>query len=174
MAFRITLNSATKLSRLLNSTQSGGGDRSQHRDTSFSRVRLASAPSGGIPARVGTTLGEAQCSLAYYDLDGAITISSTTIQVFNVEESIVGAGDDPEDRLVVVSKHSNGALVLAGGAGLTDCDPFWDSLTIVELQTGDLVPIIRDGCLYAAEIRACQPDDPSGSSSSAPTSSEPI
>jgi hypothetical protein len=155
--YKITERSARALARLLNDGGSTNVTAKGYRDSSFSRVRLARAPVGGIPARVTTTLGSVtDCNPIVVDPDtGVITVDTTReFQCYNLSESVVGSSGD---RYIMVTNHSNGAFAIApgGGGSLTECDAFWDTLTIAELETGDVVPYIRDGCLQLTEIREC-------------------
>lgn len=58
--------------------------------------RYARAPSGGIPARVGDTVGKAMCTLCH--LEGDVLVDDGRAEVVNQFGSIVGAGGK---RLVV-------------------------------------------------------------------------
>jgi hypothetical protein len=152
---KLSQRNAERLSRLLGNNGGVPGSGNPFRDSSFSRVRLAKAPVGGIPARVTTTLGSVtNCNPIVVDPDtGVITVdTSREFQCYNLSESVVG---DTGDRYIMVTNHSNGAFAIVGGGGATECDPLWDTLTIAELETGDVIPFVRDGCLQGAEIREC-------------------
>ncbi|SIO60123.1 hypothetical protein SAMN05444166_6275 [Singulisphaera sp. GP187] len=55
-----------------------------------SELRYAKTPSGGIPARSGTTVGKATCTL--YHLEGDNLVADETAEVRNLFGSIVGSG----------------------------------------------------------------------------------
>lgn len=66
------------------------------KDAIASRGLIFLTPSGGIPARVGTTCGKATCTLYYIDEDDDLVpfeneSSGVTLEVWNIaEESVAG------------------------------------------------------------------------------------
>jgi hypothetical protein len=155
--YKITERSARALARLLNDGGSTNVGAKGYRDSSFSRVRLARAPVGGIPARVTTTLGSVtNCNPIVVDPDtGVITVdTSREFQCYNLSESVVG---DTGDRYIMVTNHSNGAFAIApgGGGSLTECDALFSTLDTVTFATGDQVLVVRDGCLKLIDVDPC-------------------
>jgi len=155
--YKITERSARALARLLNDGGSTNVTAKGYRDSSFSRVRLARAPVGGIPARVTTTLGSVtNCNPIVVDPDtGVITVDTTReFQCYNLSESVVGSSGD---RYIMVTNHSNGAFAIApgGGGSLTECDALFSTLDTVTFATGDQVLVVRDGCLKLIDVDPC-------------------
>jgi len=157
---KITEKSARALARLLNSGNGSSVGAKGYRDSSYSRVRLARAPVGGIPARVTTTLGSVTtCNPITVDPStGVLTVdTSRTFQVFNLSESVVG---DTGDRYIMVTNHSDGAFAIAPGGGGTFDECGFGDLEIVEVTTGYKIMVIdEDGCLKAAEFSECPAPD---------------
>jgi len=154
---KITEKSARALARLLNSGNGSSVGAKGYRDSSYSRVRLARAPVGGIPARVTTTLGSVTtCNPITVDPStGVLTVdTSRTFQVYNLSESVVG---DTGDRYIMVTNHSDGAFAIVGGGGgsLEECDALFSTLDTVTFETGDQVLIVRDGCLKLIDVDPC-------------------
>jgi hypothetical protein len=122
MSGKITEKSARALARLLNSGNNFTVGAKGYRDSSFSRVRLAQAPSGGIPARTGITPGSATCTQVIIApepgtgfLAGDLVKTSHTFTVLNWDFVIHGADGD---RIVQVSNHSNDSFLI--GASCTN------------------------------------------------------
>ena len=154
---KLSQRNAERLSRLLGNNGGVPGSGNPFRDSSFSRVRLARAPVGGIPARVTTTLGSVtNCNPIVVDPDtGVITVdTSREFQCYNLSESVVG---DTGDRYIMVTNHSNGAFAIApgGGGSLTECDALFSTLDTVTFATGDQVLVVRDGCLKLIDVDPC-------------------
>ena len=115
---KFTKSQARKLSQLLGGNGSGLAPPSGkgNRDDGHSRVRLAQAPSGGIPARVGATPGAAICTqviiapLAGSGFSaGDLVKTAHTFTVINWD-TIAHAADG--DRICQVSSHSDNAQLI--------------------------------------------------------------
>ncbi len=119
-SYKLGPNAAKKLGRLLGGMDGGNrhspSSRFSPNDSSFSRVRLAQAPSGGIPARVGATPGAAVCTqvivapLAGSGFSvGDLVKTAKTFTVINWDT--VAHGEDG-DRIIQVSSHSDNAQLI--------------------------------------------------------------
>lgn len=76
-----------------------------------SSVKLAQAPSGGIPARVGINPGTATCTAVIkHPTSFALVKLATTFTVYNWDFQIIGADGD---RVIQVTNWANGADVVA-------------------------------------------------------------
>jgi len=114
---KMTETSARKLDRLLGGSGGAGiPGEDNFRDSGFSRVRLAQAPSGGIPGRSGITPGSATCTqviiapLGGTGFDaGDLVKTAHTFTVINWDT--VAHGEDG-DRIIQVSSHSNNAQLV--------------------------------------------------------------
>lgn len=115
---KFTKSQARKLNQLLGGRGDSGippGGK-EVRDDGHSRVRLAQAPSGGIPGRSGITPGSATCTqviiapLGGTGFDaGDLVKTSHTFTVINWDT--VAHGEDG-DRIIQVSSHSNNAQLV--------------------------------------------------------------
>jgi len=122
---KMTETSARKLDRLLGG--SGGAaipGNDNYRDSGFSRVRLAQAPSGGIPARVGKTPGAATCTqIIVAPLAGSgfsagdLVKTAHTFTCINWDTIAHGADGD---RIIQVSSHSNNAQLVGSSCVNTE------------------------------------------------------
>ena len=72
-------------------------------------LTYAKAPSGGIPARVGTQAGQADCELFYLNEIGVLTTKGITSRVWNTFGSIAGAGS----KYLIVGEVSQGWGVIS-------------------------------------------------------------
>jgi len=115
---KFTKSQARKLNQLLGGRGDSGippGGK-EVRDDGHSRVRLAQAPSGGIPARVGATPGAAICTqviiapLAGSGFSaGDLVKTAHTFTCINWDLSVHGADGD---RVIQVSSHSDNAMLI--------------------------------------------------------------
>ena len=85
----------------------GSGSFSQTAPTNTAPAIYILSPGGGIPARVGTTLGSAVCTL-YSRVGTALTATSNTLTIYNVSSSAVGGGKYG----VAVADDANGYVVV--------------------------------------------------------------
>ena len=117
--YKIGPNTARKLASLI-----GGGEvkssppssRSSYRDSSFSKVSLAQAPSGGIPARSGKTPGSAICTQVIVAPTAgtgyAIGDLVKTAKTFTVKNWTFDVAASAGDRVCQVEGHRDNAMVV--------------------------------------------------------------
>ena len=125
--YRISRATAEALARKLKATtQATPSRRGVFVDSSYSRVRLAQAPSGGIPARVNQTPGSATCTqVIIAPLSGTgfsagdLVKTALTFTVLNWD--LTKHAEDG-DRIIQVSSHSDGAFLI-GASCFNEEDP---------------------------------------------------
>lgn len=123
---KFTKSQARKLNQLLGGRGDSGippGGK-EVRDDGHSRVRLAQAPSGGIPARVGKTPGAATCTqIIVAPLAGSgfsagdLVKTAHTFTCINWDTIAHGADGD---RIIQVSSHSNNAQLVGSSCVNTE------------------------------------------------------
>lgn len=79
----------------------------------FPGVYVAVTPSGGIPARSGTTLGTATCTLQQVSYAGTLSSTTRTVTVSNLSTTAVGGS-----AYIICQRVVGGGLV----AVWEDCD----------------------------------------------------
>ena len=125
--YRITRSTAEALARKLKATtQTTPSRRGVFVDSSYSRVRLAQAPQGGVPQRVGNTPGSILCfeviiapsaGAGYSEGD----LVKTNRQFIVLNWDLTKHAEDG-DRIIQVSSHSDGAFLI-GASCFNEEDP---------------------------------------------------
>lgn len=98
--------------------------------------RLIKAPSGGIPGRVGTLLGTADCEIVSFDTAGQITVTSETIAVLNWAKFPACKNGD---RYGVASWVNTAWLIVAEDCSDTGSETGPQSMSINTGSVSDLI-----------------------------------
>ena len=89
---KISPNAARRISQSVTTVERMAGSRSQlsNRPVVNFGSYLVKTPSGGIPARSGTTLGSASCTIQVIDKSNDQISDGESVDVLNVSESAIG------------------------------------------------------------------------------------